>query len=51
VATRHVDAFDVAGVPSLGIHGRFYTSTALASTRERLLAIADASIQRCRQGC
>ncbi|MCW5632414.1 MAG: thiol:disulfide interchange protein DsbA/DsbL [Rubrivivax sp.] len=49
-ATRLVDAYDVAGVPSLGIHGRFYTSTALASTRQRLLAVADALIQRCREG-
>jgi thiol:disulfide interchange protein DsbA len=36
-------------VPSLGIHGRFYTSAALAGSQERAVAVADFLIQRVRQ--
>lgn len=50
-ATRLSDAYDVAGVPSMGIHGHFYTSASMASSRQRLLGVADVLIQRCREGC
>jgi len=49
-ATELTDAYDVDGVPTLGIHGRFFTNSGMAGTRQRTLAVADALIQRCREG-
>jgi thiol:disulfide interchange protein DsbA len=46
------EAYKIDGVPSLGIHGRFYTAASLPGngSHERMLATADALIQRVRQG-
>jgi thiol:disulfide interchange protein DsbA len=49
-ATQLSDDYDIDGVPTLGIHGRFMTSPAMTSSRQRTLAVADALIQRCREG-
>ena len=38
------------GVPSLGIHGRFYTDGSLAGGMERALLIADSLIAQQRKG-
>jgi len=43
------DAYKIDGVPALGIHGRWFTSGALAGSNERALAVADALIQRARK--
>jgi thiol:disulfide interchange protein DsbA len=48
-AKQLTDAYKIDGVPALGIHGRFYTSGALAGSHERSLAVADFLIQRSRQ--
>ena len=48
-AKQLTDAYKIDGVPSLGIHGRFYTSAALAGSQERAVAVADFLIQRVRQ--
>jgi protein dithiol oxidoreductase (disulfide-forming) len=42
------EAYKIDGVPALGIHGRFYTSGALAGGHAQALAVADALIQRAR---
>lgn len=42
------DAYKIDGVPSLGIHGRYFTSGTLAGSYERALAVADFLIQRSR---
>ena len=39
-----------AGVPALGIHGRYFTSGQLAGSPERALVVADALIERSRKG-
>jgi thiol:disulfide interchange protein DsbA len=49
VATQLADAYDVDGVPTLGIHGRFRTSPAMTGSRERTLKVADYLIERCRE--
>ena len=51
-AKQLTEAYKIDGVPSLGIHGRFYTAASLPGngTHERMLATADALIQRLRQG-
>jgi thiol:disulfide interchange protein DsbA len=40
------EAYKIDGVPTLGIHGRFFTSGSLAGTHQRALAVADQLIQR-----
>jgi protein dithiol oxidoreductase (disulfide-forming) len=40
------EAYKIDGVPTLGIHGRFFTSGSLAGTHERALAVADQLIRR-----
>jgi protein dithiol oxidoreductase (disulfide-forming) len=40
------EAYKIDGVPTLGIHGRFFTSGSLAGTHERALAVADQLIKR-----
>jgi thiol:disulfide interchange protein DsbA len=47
-AQQLTDAYKIDGVPSLGIHGRFYTSAALAGSQERAVAVADFLIQLAR---
>ena len=56
--TRLAEAYKIDGVPALGIHGRYYTSPALAGGdrvpeaegQRRSLAIADQLIARVRKG-
>jgi protein dithiol oxidoreductase (disulfide-forming) len=42
------EAYRIDGVPTLGIHGRWFTSGSLAGTHERALAVAEQLIQRAR---
>lgn len=44
------NAYKIDSVPSIGIHGRFYTSASLAGTNERALQVTDQLIQRVRSG-
>jgi protein dithiol oxidoreductase (disulfide-forming) len=41
-------AYKIDGVPALGVHGRFFTSTSLAGSFERALLVADSLIKRAR---
>jgi len=43
------EAYKIDGVPALGIHGRYFTSGALAGSHERALAVADFLIDRARK--
>ena len=43
------DAYKVDSVPMLGIHGRYFTSAALAGGHERAVAVADYLIQLARK--
>ena len=49
-ARQLADAYRIDGVPTLGIQGRFFTSPSLAGGAEQALKVADALIQRARQG-
>jgi thiol:disulfide interchange protein DsbA len=40
-ATQLQDAYKLAGVPALGIHGRFYTDGTLAQSMDRALVVTD----------
>ena len=44
------DAYRIDGVPALGVHGRFWTSGALAGGGERALATTNFLIERVRSG-
>lgn len=44
------DAYRIDGVPTLGIHGRFFTSPSLAGGADQALRVADQLILRARQG-
>ena len=44
------EAYKIDGVPTLGIHGRFFTSPSVAGGPERALQVADALIQRAAKG-
>jgi thiol:disulfide interchange protein DsbA len=44
------EAYRIDGVPTLGIHGRFFTSPSLAGGAEQALRVTDQLIQRARQG-
>lgn len=48
-ARQLTDAYKIDGVPALGIHGRYYTSGALAGSHERALAVTDYLIDRIRK--
>ncbi len=48
-ATQLQNAFQVDGVPSLGIAGRFYTSGSLAQSMDRALAVTDHLIAQVRK--
>jgi thiol:disulfide interchange protein DsbA len=43
------EAYRIDGVPTLGIHGRWFTSGSLAGTHERALAVAEQLIARARK--
>ncbi|MDH4061934.1 MAG: thiol:disulfide interchange protein DsbA/DsbL [Aquincola sp.] len=43
------EAYKIDGVPTLGIHGRFFTSGSLAGSHERSLVVADQLIARARK--
>jgi protein dithiol oxidoreductase (disulfide-forming) len=43
------EAYKIDGVPTLGIHGRWFTSGSLAGGHERALVVADSLIQRARK--
>ncbi len=47
-AKQLADAYKIDGVPALGIHGRFYTSGALAGNHERAVQVASYLIQQAR---
>ncbi len=49
-ANRLVDGYKIDGVPAMGIHGRFYTSGALAGGNEHALTVTDALIATLRKG-
>jgi thiol:disulfide interchange protein DsbA len=49
-ARQLAEAYHIDGVPTLGIHGRFFTSPSLAGGAEQALRITDQLIQRARQG-
>ena len=48
-AKQAADAYKIDGVPALGIHGRWFTSGALANGNDKALAVADHLIQRARK--
>jgi protein dithiol oxidoreductase (disulfide-forming) len=43
-------AYKIDSVPTLAIHGRFYTSPGMARSQDRALMVADSLIQQVRQG-
>ena len=43
------EAYKIDGVPTLGIHGRWFTAGSLAGTHERALTVADQLIARARK--
>lgn len=45
-ARQLADAYRIDGVPTLGIHGRYFTSPSVAGGPERALAVADTLIAR-----
>jgi protein dithiol oxidoreductase (disulfide-forming) len=49
-ARQLAEAYRIDGVPTLGIHGRFFTSPSLAGGADQALRVADQLIQRVRQG-
>ena len=49
-ATQLQDAYQVDGVPALGIAGRFYTDGSLAQSLDRALSVADYLIGEARRG-
>lgn len=49
-ARQLADAYRIDGVPTLGIHGRFFTSPSLAGGHEQALKVADFLIQRVAKG-
>ena len=48
-ATQLSEAYKIDGVPALGVHGRYYTSGALAGTHERALQVTDHLIELARK--
>lgn len=48
-AAQLADAFKIDGVPSLGIHGRYFTSGTLAGTPERSLLVTDYLVDKVRK--
>lgn len=48
-AKKLAEVYRIDGVPTLGVHARFYTSVSLAGSPERALAVADYLIDRSRK--
>lgn len=48
-AKQAFDAYKIDGVPTLGIHGRWFTSGSLTGSNDKALAVADYLIQRARK--
>ena len=48
-ARQLADAYKIDGVPTIGIHGRFFTSPSLAGGAEQALRVTDFLIQRAKQ--
>jgi protein dithiol oxidoreductase (disulfide-forming) len=48
-ANKLVDGYKIDGVPAIGVHGRFFTSGALAGDNESSLRVADYLAQRLRK--
>jgi thiol:disulfide interchange protein DsbA len=44
------DAYKIDGVPALGVHGRYYTSVALAGSHEKALQVVEFLAQKVRTG-
>jgi thiol:disulfide interchange protein DsbA len=44
------EGYKIDGVPAIGVGGRFFTSTSLAGSPDRALAVTDFLIQRIRKG-
>jgi len=49
-AKQAFEAYKIDGVPTLGIHGRWFTSGSLTGSNDKALAVADQLIQRARKG-
>ena len=47
-ASQLAKAYRIDGVPTLGVHGRYFTSPSLAGSHERALAVADWLVQQSR---
>ena len=48
-AKQLFEAYKIDGVPTLGIHGRWFTSGSLTGNNDKALAVADYLIQRARK--
>lgn len=48
-AKQAFEAYKIDGVPSIGIHGRWFTSGSLANGNDKALVVADYLIQRARK--
>ena len=48
-AKQAFEAYKIDGVPTLGIHGRWFTSGSLTGNNDKALAVADYLIQRARK--
>jgi thiol:disulfide interchange protein DsbA len=48
-ADQLVDAYQIDGVPAIGVHGRYYTSGTLAGSNEQSLQVADWLLQGLRR--
>ncbi|MCU0814664.1 MAG: thiol:disulfide interchange protein DsbA/DsbL, partial [Burkholderiaceae bacterium] len=44
------EGYKIDGTPSIGIHGRFFTSGSLAGSNERALQVTDFLVERVRKG-
>lgn len=44
------EAYKVDGVPTLGVHGRYWTNVGMAGSQERTLAVVDYLAQKVRSG-
>ena len=50
LAKQAFEGYKIDGVPTLGIHGRWFTSGSLTGSNDKALAVADQLIQRARKG-
>ena len=48
-AKQAFEAYKIDGVPTLGIHGRWFTSGSLTGSNDKALAVADQLIERARK--